>query len=531
MIKHEMFVEPPLVLANEPAPPEALAAGLVEHQNGHLNKAEEIYNRFLSQSPQHPQGLAFLGALMAQLGNYEAAIPLLRKAIKIAPGFADPRYCLSSVWCALGNTAAAVTPCTFALALGHPKANMRLEYLLELLGTSARAQSAKLLVQYYLSTNQIELALKYSQEVIKWEPMDASNWRLYIRSISNYRFTTAPTSEQLANITHAFNIDDIDYRQLSAPALSALQYDEHITALLQGNITHTDRIKLFREALQTASLVPLSKNKLFNRLLSVAVVNDIRFEKFLTPLREAILWEAIKSPAQSKQYAPYLPLISSLSIQAFINEYVWTMSPEESEAVEQLSETICATVHQHKPVDPYLLAVYGAYSPLYRLPCAKALAKVDWPEPVQDVATIQLLEPLEEIRLQKDIQSLVPLKENISQSVRSQYEENPYPKWTALPTGCNQVSLEEYMQGLLPKLRPEEISQPSHPDILVAGCGTGLIPNDLAISVKNSSIIATDLSLTSLGYAQRKTNELKITSIKYIQGDILDHNLLYRSYF
>ena len=60
------------------------------------------------------------------------------------------------------------------------------------------------------------------------------------------------------------------------------------------------------------------------------------------------------------------------------------------------------------------------------------------------------------------------------------------------------------------------------PDILIAGCGTGKHSIDIATNYKNSKILAVDLSLRSLAYAQRKTQEFNISNIKYMQADILD---------
>ena len=43
-----------------------------------------------------------------------------------------------------------------------------------------------------------------------------------------------------------------------------------------------------------------------------------------------------------------------------------------------------------------------------------------------------------------------------------------------------------------------------------------------ASHIKNSSIFAIDLSLSSLAYAKRKTNDLSIKNVKYAQSDILN---------
>ena len=60
------------------------------------------------------------------------------------------------------------------------------------------------------------------------------------------------------------------------------------------------------------------------------------------------------------------------------------------------------------------------------------------------------------------------------------------------------------------------------PDILIAGCGTGQHSITTAARFKSSKVLAIDLSLSSLAYAKRKTEELAIKNIDYMQADILD---------
>ena len=60
------------------------------------------------------------------------------------------------------------------------------------------------------------------------------------------------------------------------------------------------------------------------------------------------------------------------------------------------------------------------------------------------------------------------------------------------------------------------------PDILIAGCGTGQHSIETAAKFKDSKVLAVDLSTSSLSYAKRKTEELSIKNIDYMQADILD---------
>src|SRR5438552_2708454 len=64
----------------------ALAAQMLmaahrHHQAGELAPAEDLYRRVLGIDPQHAMALHFLGVLLHQKGQSEAALELIRRAI------------------------------------------------------------------------------------------------------------------------------------------------------------------------------------------------------------------------------------------------------------------------------------------------------------------------------------------------------------------------------------------------------------------------------------------------------------------
>src|SRR5262249_16383310 len=61
-------------------------------------------------------------------------------------------------------------------------------------------------------------------------------------------------------------------------------------------------------------------------------------------------------------------------------------------------------------------------------------------------------------------------------------------------------------------------------------CGTGQHPIEAAQQFAGASVLAIDLSLSSLAYAKRKTRELGRTNIEYAQADILKLGALGRSF-
>ena len=80
------------------------------------------------------------------------------------------------------------------------------------------------------------------------------------------------------------------------------------------------------------------------------------------------------------------------------------------------------------------------------------------------------------------------------------------------------------------KLHANRIERVKKPNILIAGCGTGQHSIDTASRFKNCKVLAVDLSLSSLAYAKRKTKELAIKNIEYMQADILDLSKLNKKF-
>ncbi|HEX4053117.1 MAG TPA: tetratricopeptide repeat-containing glycosyltransferase family protein [Tepidisphaeraceae bacterium] len=62
-----------------------LEAGLAHHRAGRLREAEAIYRRILAEQPDFGDALHLLGGLAAQVGQHDAAIDLLTKAIATNP--------------------------------------------------------------------------------------------------------------------------------------------------------------------------------------------------------------------------------------------------------------------------------------------------------------------------------------------------------------------------------------------------------------------------------------------------------------
>jgi 2-polyprenyl-3-methyl-5-hydroxy-6-metoxy-1,4-benzoquinol methylase len=122
-----------------------------------------------------------------------------------------------------------------------------------------------------------------------------------------------------------------------------------------------------------------------------------------------------------------------------------------------------------------------------------------------------------------EIPMLKKVEDNISTKVKKQYEEHPYPRWiSASLNNEDSISIYDIIKKLQLKVDDKNIKKMKNPKVLIAGCGTGRQSIQAASRYKNSNILAIDISLKSLSYAKRKSQELGYENIKYMQADILD---------
>jgi tetratricopeptide (TPR) repeat protein len=66
-----------------------VATALVRHQKGDVEAAYREYHAVLTEMPEHPQALHYLGLVAQQTGHSDQAIDLIQRSIKIEPN--DPR--------------------------------------------------------------------------------------------------------------------------------------------------------------------------------------------------------------------------------------------------------------------------------------------------------------------------------------------------------------------------------------------------------------------------------------------------------
>jgi hypothetical protein len=212
-----------------------------------------------------------------------------------------------------------------------------------------------------------------------------------------------------------------------------------------------------------------------------------------------------------------LGLYCSLARQCFINQYVFSMSEVEIEQVQRLQASLERALAMGDPCSDLWPAIVGAYFPLHTLSKAEALLERPWPACVSALLVQQVKEPAEERRIASNIPVLTIIEGEVSRAVRQQYEESPYPRWVkAGPPG----------EPIVFKDRPPEQAF----DALFAGCGTGLSTVEFARRTPRARVLAIDLSVASLSYAQRMAQSYRLANVEFGQADITKLGMIGREF-
>ena len=274
------------------------------------------------------------------------------------------------------------------------------------------------------------------------------------------------------------------------------------------------------DLLGPAGIAAAFSDALLARVLELTTVRDADLERLLTSIRLHLL-EAVGAAAQDRVEEAVLGACCVLARQCFINEYVFALTSDEAEQAERLKAMLIDALRQGSRIPVPWPAAVAMYFPLHSLPGAQALLDRAWPAPLAEVVGQQVREPLEELQYRGSIVRLTAIEDDVSVLVRRQYEEHPYPRWVRAASAPAPVTLDEHLRNTFPSAGFRPLGNSNGIDILVAGCGTGRHPIEVAQKYREARVLAVDLSLASLCYAKRKTPAPLESKIEYAQADIL----------
>lgn len=460
--------------ASGPLPMAALRQAGAHFRAGRFREAVEIYRDVIRRQPRVPDLHNNLGVALKAAGELKEAVPCFRRAVRLKPDYAV----------AHANLAGCLE------ALGRP----------------------------------VE-ALEHRVDAWRIDPGDLEQRDALVTALRRCPFDR-PNAAARSALAALHEHPELDKQGLAGATVRLWRSNPSIAKALQA----ARRFYPPRSAEKPRGIKPLGDflaDPLLIAALGWSVATDPDLEAEIIHSRRGWLEELLEDRLR-KIDPGWLP---ALALQARITEWVWPETPEETEALGRLDAETDREVESREPNRTRAL-IRALYRPLETDPAAAVLrteaSKLPYPETMPDgqresdwalLLRRSFLHPHEESRVAGEVRTLTPIADDVSARVRTQYEENPYPRWLSVDRRPPR-SLEAHLARVLPgaPIGPLGTAPPS---ILVAGCGTGRHAIQTAVRYAGCQVTAVDLSSASLAYAKRMARELGIGNIAFYQGDIL----------
>ncbi len=501
--------------------------GKILKDQNKLTESKIILRKAITLRPDYEIAYSNLGDTLRDLNQLKEAEICTRKAIDINPSFAEAHSNLGLILKDLGNKKEAEISINRAIELNpsFAEAYCNLGVVLNELGRSEDAEICTrkaIKFKTNFTAAYCNLANILSDLGKSRQALDA-----YLKAIEIEQDNTTIHSSLALFLKHT-EPNKLDKSKLKIILNLLLQKNHiHHQVLFKSiNFLYTDEIKNILDKLNLGYFeteIPrlLINEKIIIDALKKIIFSDLKMENLLAKMREKICNKIAYEEVTFNHSE--IEFIISLGVQCFLNEYIYSISDAEKIAIDKIINR-CKLGQLNEKNILIIACYYPLYKILERIPSLETFNSSN--QGIKELIKIQISEPLKENDLSNNIKKLGHIEDNTSLLVKSQYEENPYPRWRYGQTSKKQkFTLYEAINS---EIRPNLIDHDLISDqlkILIAGCGTGyqLIQAD---RYNNAEITGIDLSLTSLSYAQRKINELGIKNINLIQMDILEVALL-----
>jgi tetratricopeptide (TPR) repeat protein/2-polyprenyl-3-methyl-5-hydroxy-6-metoxy-1,4-benzoquinol methylase len=474
--------------------------GAALKDKGELDAAIDSYKKALKINPNDADTYYNMGAALKDKGELDAAIGAFKKAFKINPNYADAYYNMGNMLRDKGELDSAIGAYKQTLKIDPNYANAYYN-----MGVALTEKG------------ELDAAIDSFKETLQIDPNYAAAYNNMGVILSSHIFTKpAPGLQEI--ITSLLNRKNyVRPSIITNAAISLLKVEPVIKELFEqyhaGGLTQP-----LQETISVLSELPL-----LLAFMSVCPLADLELEVFLSDIRFSLLSSISEVSASPK----CLLFQSALALQCFTNEYIYNLTDQEAEELEALEISVKNSLLNGKQPHPKLILCLASYKALHNYEWAGLLIMT---ADIREVFIRQILEPKQEGSLKTEIPILAEVSNKVSCKVRDQYEENPYPRWVDLGLRSKPAAISEIVIERKMRLFDNGIIDATSPNILVAGCGTGQHSIQTATGFQNSKVLAIDLSLASLAYAKRKTDELGIQNIDYMHADILDLGKLDRQF-
>ncbi len=452
----------------------------------------QLSNKLLDEFPNSILLQNIQGVVHTELENYKLAKNLFIKVVNLNPKYTDGYYNLANIFNKLDEKEKAIENYNKVIELDNNyfKAHNNLGNIYKKKGLNKKA------IECYLSTLEIN---------------------------SNYKVAYY----NLAGVLQ-FYILDIEYKNINKYLLYLLREKNIVRPnsiapnVLKSLFVNTDlkknlsliKYKITNEDFNYV-LENLQKNSLLMQFMKVCPISDYYIEKNFVNIRKEILNKTYETDIDKT----HMNFLISLSMQCFLNEYIYDQSKDEIEKIKKIDGRINNNLRENKKISDLDILCLSCYEPLTNFSWSN---KINFSDNLKEIFELHLNQSEIENHISKSIKSISKVEDHISIKVKKQYEENPYPRWENLGLSIEPRNIKDVINDSNLNLDLKKITNSESPEILIAGCGTGQHAITTASKYKKSKVLALDLSFKSLSYAKRKANELQINNIDFIQGDILD---------
>ena len=424
---------------------------------GQFERSIEIYSEVAKAFPRLPEPHNNLGVALRASGEINQAIKSYQRAVKL-----DPNYMV------------------------------------------ARKNLTRALWQI----EKIEEALDNYIIMLKKSDLDSQVVSEAVYSISQVRFNK-PSATARNLLLLLFSLKNVDYQRLAFPAIKLIEIAGRFEKILEfekkNNDENTRYIKSIADSLRDQLLI---------NVLTWTIIPSVSFEKWAVVARRELLFalnrgEAIPVNAET---------LWALTLQFQITEFVQGITSSEISLAKRYKDR--ADLDKIKS-----LAIIAMYIPLNEIKPDVAF----WDNIYKNFGTQnslrlsierEIFNREKEKSLEKEIVSLTPVENSISEAVKNQYEHNPYPRWLSAEISKSRCSFKTKIQREVKNLRPSNLDL-ENPEILIAGCGTGRHALSTANRYFGSKVMAIDLSRVSLAFAIRQAEVYEQTNLNFYQADIL----------
>lgn len=481
---------------------------------GRTGQADSHFRRALILDP----GIGLwpsLASLRFRAGAHRSAARAYRQALMVTPDDAGLMFEQAAALHGAGDTAEAYRGYHHVLARmsGHMPALRNLSVLASETGDEEAAENwlrrAVILVPMAmellrelgvkaLNRGDVARAFLLQRRTIRLDPDDALSWGALSdagRRLVPQKRDSGGLRDLVACISRGIDAPN----RLNGPAIALLRHEPGFLDACRSSAAAEPAA--LAESIARDGLPVSIDNAVLRQLMALSLLPDPDIEAGLTGIRRALLGLAAGGGLDGSRVVP--EFIISLAEQCLLNEHAWHETPEETSLVVEMAREQA----QETRWSPRALLLACYRPPISRDPMGDPS--------FERFEEFHVRSRMLERKIASAMTVLTRIEDGVSNVVREQYEENPYPRWTVLPHA-----------------RPamETDAGSAETDMLIAGCGTGQHALLTALSHPRARILAVDLSRASLAYAERMRRGYGIDHVTFAQADILGLGALDRRF-